>query len=44
MPYVEVNGIDLSTIAGAGHNPHATHPADFAAVVEAHAGLEEAVR
>jgi pimeloyl-ACP methyl ester carboxylesterase len=32
------------TIPGAGHNPHATHPAEFAALVAAEAELEEAVR
>jgi pimeloyl-ACP methyl ester carboxylesterase len=34
----------VATIAGAGHNPHATHPAEYAAVVAEHAGIGEAVR
>jgi pimeloyl-ACP methyl ester carboxylesterase len=32
------------TVAGAGHNPHATHAAEYAALVAEHAGLREAVR
>jgi pimeloyl-ACP methyl ester carboxylesterase len=33
------------TIPGASHNPHGTHPADFAAVVAAHVQTQqEAVR
>jgi pimeloyl-ACP methyl ester carboxylesterase len=34
----------LATIPGAGHNPHATHPAEYAALVAEHAGTAEAVR
>jgi pimeloyl-ACP methyl ester carboxylesterase len=34
----------LVTIPGAGHNPHTTHPGEFAALVAAQARLEEAVR
>lgn len=34
----------VATIAGAGHNPHATHPAEYAAVAAEHAGAAEAVR
>ena len=33
-----------ATIPGAGHNPHASHPAEFATLVPAQAELEEAVR
>ncbi|MGH2741839.1 MAG: alpha/beta fold hydrolase [Thermoleophilaceae bacterium] len=32
------------TVAGAGHNPHATHPAEYAAVVAEHARIGEVVR
>lgn len=32
------------TMPGAGHNPHGTHPDEFAALVAEHAELEEAVR
>ena len=34
----------LATIRGAAHNPHATHPAEFAALVATQAELEEAVQ
>jgi pimeloyl-ACP methyl ester carboxylesterase len=34
----------LVTIAGAGHNPHVTHPGELAAMVAEHARAEEAVR
>jgi pimeloyl-ACP methyl ester carboxylesterase len=34
----------VATIKGAGHNPHATHPAAFAAAVAAHAEVGEALR
>jgi pimeloyl-ACP methyl ester carboxylesterase len=34
----------LATIPGAAHAPHATHPAEFAALVAAQAELVEAVR
>jgi pimeloyl-ACP methyl ester carboxylesterase len=34
----------LVTIAGAGHNPHATHAAEYTALVAEHAGLREVVR
>jgi pimeloyl-ACP methyl ester carboxylesterase len=35
----------VTTIAGASHNPHGTHPAEFAAIVAAHAATrKEAVR
>ena len=34
----------VATIPGAGHKPHATHPAEFAALVAAQAERKEAVR
>jgi pimeloyl-ACP methyl ester carboxylesterase len=39
-----VGAARLATIPGAAHGPHATHPAEFAALVTAHAEVEEAVR
>jgi pimeloyl-ACP methyl ester carboxylesterase len=32
------------TIAGAGHNPHTSHPAEYAAIVAQQAGIAETVR
>lgn len=39
-----IEGARVATVPGAGHNPHATHPADFAAVVAGQAQIQEAVR
>lgn len=42
--YGAIGEARVATIAGAGHNPHATHPTAFAAAVEAQAEMPEAVR
>lgn len=42
--YNSTKGARVATIRGAGHNPHATHPAAFAAAVAAHAEVGETVQ
>jgi pimeloyl-ACP methyl ester carboxylesterase len=39
-----IEGARVVTIAGAGHNPHATHPAEYAAILAEHARAAEPVR